>query len=258
MPRQARFIVPEIALHVIQRGHNRNACFRDDTDRMVYLATVVDLLRNDGCALHAYCLMTNHVHMLLTPSSAHACAALMRNLGQRYAQYFNRRYDRTGGLWEGRYRSCLVDSANYVLACYRYIERNPVRAGMVASPAVFRWSSYQGNAGSAFNRLLTPHIEYLALGNEQSTRWSAYQQMLDVADDPDFLAAIRDATNGGLALVDKALKVKLETETGRCLEHKKPGPAAASSVGVRICSRRSLASDSSGSVPELDRAPSPN
>jgi putative transposase len=227
MPRQARFIVPDIALHVIQRGHNRNACFRDDTDRMVYLATVADLLRNSACALHAYCLMTNHVHMLLTPATPHACATLMRNLGQRYAQYFNRRYDRTGGLWEGRYRSCLVDSANYVLACYRYVERNPVRAGMVSSAAAYRWSSYQGNAGNALNRLLTPHAEYLALGNDERTRCGAYQQMLQVADEPGFLAAIRDATNGSLALVDDALKAKPQTDTGRRLEHKKPGPAPA-------------------------------
>ncbi|HYL24912.1 MAG TPA: transposase [Burkholderiales bacterium] len=227
MPRQARFIVPDIALHVIQRGHNRNACFRDDTDRMVYLATVAELLRGNACALHAYCLMTNHIHMLLTPATPNACATLMRNLGQRYAQYFNRRYDRTGALWEGRYRSCLIDSANYILACYRYVERNPVRADMVSSAAAYRWSSYQGNTGRALNRLLTPHVEYLALGNDESTRWSAYQQMLDVADEPGFLTAIRDATNGGLALVDDALKAKLQTDTGRRLEHKKPGPAPA-------------------------------
>ena len=228
MPRQARFIVPDIALNVIQRGHNRNACFRDDTDRMVYLATVADLLRNNAVALHAYCLMTNHVHMLFTPGTEGACATLMRNLGQRYAQYFNRRYDRTGGLWEGRYRSCLVDSANYVLACYRYVERNPVRAGMIPSARSYRWSSYQGNAGAASNPLLTPHVEYLALANDENARWRAYQQMLDVADEADFLTAIRDATNGGLALVDDKLKAKLQTDTGRRLEHKKPGPAPAS------------------------------
>jgi putative transposase len=109
MPRQARFIVPDIALHVIQRGHNRNACFSHDTDRLVYLSNLSELLRKTECALHAYCLMTNHIHLLLTPPSAEACARLMRNLGQRYAQYFNRRCERTGALWEGRYRSCLVD-----------------------------------------------------------------------------------------------------------------------------------------------------
>jgi len=198
---------------------------------MVYLSTVADLLRNNAVALHGYCLMTNHIHMLLTPATPEACATLMRNLGQRYAQYFNRRYTRTGGLWEGRYRSCLVDSPNYVLACYRYVERNPVRAGMVASPGAHRWSSYQGNAGAASNRLLTPHVEYLSLGDDECTRWAAYQEMLDASDDANFLTAIRDATNGGLALVDEALKAKIETDTGRRLEHKKPGPAPAKPPG---------------------------
>src|SRR5438067_1704500 len=177
MPRQARFIVPDIALHVIQRGHNRNACFRDDTDRMVYLATVTELLRSNACALHAYCLMTNHVHMLLTPATPNACATLMRNLGQRYAQYFNRRYDRTGSLWEGRYRSCLVDSADYVLACYRYIERNPVRAAMVSSPGAHRRPSLEGNSGRGANKLLTPHVEYAAPAADAGSRQRADEQM---------------------------------------------------------------------------------
>ena len=228
MPRQARFIVPDLALHVIQRGHNRNACFLHDTDRLVYLSSLAEMLRKTGCALHAYCLMTNHIHMLLTPPNGDACATLMRNLGQRYAQYFNRRYERTGALWEGRYRSCLVDSAAYVLACYRYIERNPVRAAMVSSLAEYRWSSLAGNCGRALNKLLTPHAEYTALGMDDGVRNRAYAQMVGEADDPEFLTAIRDATNGGLALVNAALKSKLEAQSGRRLEHKKPGPAAAS------------------------------
>ena len=128
MPRLARLVVPDVALHVIQRGHDRKPCFRHDTDHLVYLSNLAELSRRTRCAVHAYCLMTNHVHLLLTPSDERACATLMRNLGQRYVQYFNRRYERSGTLWEGRYRSCLVESAAYVLACYRYIERNPVRA----------------------------------------------------------------------------------------------------------------------------------
>lgn len=227
MPRQARFIVPDIAFHVVQRGHNRNACFRHETDYLVYLANLRDLLARAACALHAYCLMTNHVHLLLTPSSAHGCATLMRNLGQRYAQYFNRRYKRSGSLWEGRYRSCLVDSAPYVLACYRYIERNPVRAEMVPSVASYRWSSFQGNAGGALNKLLTPHAEYVALATGDEARYCAYRELLDAADDPGFLAAIREATEGGLALVSERLRVQLEAQTGRRLEHKKPGPVPA-------------------------------
>jgi putative transposase len=227
MPRQARFVVPDIALHVIQRGHNRTATFREDTDYMVYLATLAELLKNGACTLHAYCLMTNHVHLLLTPANVNACATLMRNLGQRYAQYFNRRYARSGGLWEGRFRSCLVDSAAYVVACHRYIERNPVRAAMVEAVASYRWSSYRGNVGHALNKLLTPHVEYLALGMDSNARHRAYQQMVAEGDEPGFLAAIREATNGGLSLVDPVLKSKLEANTGRRLEHKKPGPKPA-------------------------------
>src|SRR5205085_1078549 len=215
MPRQARFIVPDMSLHVIQRGHNRNACFSHDTDRMVYLGNLAELLRKTGCALHAYCLMSNHIHMLLTPSNAHACATMMRNLGQRYAQYFNRRYERSGALWQGRYRSCLVASSAYVLACYRYIERNPVRAAMVSTPAGYRWSSFDGNCGRALNRLLTPHVEYLALAADEGSRQRAYWRMLDQPDEPGLLAAIRDATNGGVALVSTALKAKLDRKSTR-------------------------------------------
>ena len=137
MPRQARLVLPDVALHVIQRGHNRQACFRQETDYLVYLTLLHDLSTKRRCAMHAYCLMTNHVHLLLTPGDAQACATLMRDLGQGFVQYFNRRYERSGTLWEGRFRSCLVESARYVLACYRYIELNPVRAGMVADASSY-------------------------------------------------------------------------------------------------------------------------
>ena len=133
MPRLARFILPGVAVHIVQRGNNRAACFRRDGDYTLYLLHLRELAAALDCAVHAYCLMTNHVHMLITPPSAQACMALMRNLGQRYVQHFNRVYERTGTLWEGRYRSCVVQSAQYVLACYRYIEHNPVRARMAAS-----------------------------------------------------------------------------------------------------------------------------
>src|SRR5687768_17352940 len=159
MPRGARVIVPEVAVHIVQRGHDRRDCFREDTDYLVYLSNLRELSAKAGCAVHAYCLMTNHVHLLLTPSAADACAILMRNLGQRYVQYFNRRYERSGTLWEGRPRSCLVESARYVIACHRYIELNPVRAGMEQSAPAYRWSSHNGNAGQVDNKLLSPHPE---------------------------------------------------------------------------------------------------
>jgi putative transposase len=206
MPRGPRLIVPDIAVHIVQRGHDRRDCFRHDTDYLVYLANLKELAGGVGCAVHAYCLMTNHIHMLVTPESTDSCARLMRNLGQRYVQYFNRRYERRGTLWEGRFWSCLVDSASYVAGCYRYIERNPVRAGMVGSPAAYRWSSYPGNAGLASNQLLVPHPEYLALSADDGSRQRAYREMVAQEDDPVFLAAIREATSGGFGMVSEALK----------------------------------------------------
>ena len=226
MPRQARLIVPDIGVHIVQRGHDRADCFRHESDYLVYLSSLRDLLPRSGCALHAYCLMTNHVHLLLTPSKPEGCALLMRNLGQRYVQYFNRRYQRSGTLWDGRFRSCLVDSGRYMLACYRYVERNPVRAGMVRSPDAYPWSSHAGNVGHLANSLLKPHDEYLALSGNVSLRHSAYRQLFDTKDEPDFLAAIRDATNGGFALVGEALKSRLSPKAQQRIARRHPGPSA--------------------------------
>ena len=191
---------------------------------MVYLTLLRDSLKTSGCTLHAYCLMTNHVHLLLTPPDAKACAALTRHLGQRYVQYFNRRYERSGTLWEGRPHSCLVDSARYVLACYRYIERNPVRAGMVPAAAMYEWSSHNANAGRVSDPALSPHIEYLALSSEPPARCAAYEQLFQADDDPQLLAEIRDATNGGYPLLGEQLKASLAIPKCR-LQRRKPGPA---------------------------------
>src|SRR5207244_9793676 len=145
-------------------------------------------------------LMTNHVHLLLTPTDASGAANLMYRIGQRYVPYFNRRYVRTGTLWEGRFKSCLVDSARYVLGCYRYIECNPIEAGMVAAPASYPWSSYRGNAGIAENKLLRPHPEYEALGCDSASRHAAYRCLFESAIDANLLKAIRAATLGGYPL----------------------------------------------------------
>jgi putative transposase len=156
MPRQSRLIVPQVAVHIIQRGNNRNACFRGESDYLVYLLHLRDLSATLDCSVHAYCLMTNHVHLLVTPASREACISLMRNLGQRYVQYFNRRHLRTGTPWEGRFRSCVAESARYVLACYRYIELNPVRAGIVSRPTDYAWSSHAVNIGMRSDTLTSP------------------------------------------------------------------------------------------------------
>jgi putative transposase len=223
MPRQIRLILPEVAVHVIQRGNNRGACFRETSDYLVYLVCLRDLSIKLGCKVHAYCLMTNHVHLLLTPPSAGACTSLMRDLGQRYVQYFNRRHARTGTLWEGRFRSCVAESARYVLACHRYIELNPVRAGMVSSPADYAWSSYTANAGMCAGTLLSSHAESIALGKDSSSRHSAYRRLFEEEMEPSALAEIRAATNGGYPLVSDSLKAAISAATTRKLERGRAG-----------------------------------
>lgn len=223
MARPERLVVPDVAMHVRQRGVNREDCFREDADRLVFLSCLRDLAVATGCAIHAYCLMTNHVHLMLTPRDEASCATLMRDLGRHYVPYFNRRHRRTGTLWEGRYRSCLVDSAHYVLGCYRYIERNPTEAGMVASPEQYPWSSYAGNAGLRDDKLLTPHPEYAALAEVPERRHSAYQRLFQVPIEPDLVKALREATFGGYALVGADLKARLQA-AGQRTARVKPGP----------------------------------
>lgn len=169
-------------------------CFRVEADYSVYLALLQQLSARHACSVHAYCLMTNHIHLLLTPPSSAACTALMHGVAQRYAQYFNRRHERTGTLWEGRFRSCLVQSSSYVLACYRYIEMNPVRAGIVAHPSAYPWSSHAANSGARGDPLVKEHSEFAALGAAQ------YARLMTDALPPEFVRQIRDATNGGYPL----------------------------------------------------------
>jgi putative transposase len=231
MARQTRLTIPVVALHIVQRGNNRAPCFRVESDFLLYLAHLRDLTQKLECAVHAYCLMSNHVHLLLTPGSHGACSDLMKNLGQRYAQYFNSRYGRTGTLWEGRFRSCVAESAHYVLACYRYIELNPVRAGMVSHPSAWLWSSFAVNSGIRTDPLVSPHSEYTALGNDEQARNSNYQNLFAGEFDPSLLAAIRDATSGGYPLATDSFKDNLVQVARRKLQ---PGRAGrpAKKIGV--------------------------
>ena len=160
MPRTARLVVPGLALHVRQRGHNRERCFFDDGDYALYLGLLGYFAREHVCAVHAYCLMTNHVHLLVTPESAQGCARMMKFLAQCYTQHVNRARHRTGSLWDSRFRSCLVTSERYALACYRYVELNPVNARMVEHPRDYRWSSYRANAEGEPDPLVRPHSAY--------------------------------------------------------------------------------------------------
>jgi putative transposase len=176
--------------------------------------------------------MTNHVHLLMTPSAAGACTGLMRDLGQRYVQYFNREHERTGTLWEGRFRSCLAESPRYVVACHRYIELNPVRAGMVDHPAGYLWSSYAVNSGMRSDPLLSPHPDVETLGNDAASRYVAYRQLFDERLDPVFVQNIRDATNAGYPLASDAFKANVLEPLGWKMEPGKPGPRVLSPVAV--------------------------
>jgi putative transposase len=215
MPRRARLTLPNVPLHIIQRGNNRQACFFADEDARFYLDWLREHAGKTGCRIHAYVLMTNHVHLLLSASTPDGAGALMKALGQRYVQYINRTYRRSGTLWEGRFRSCLTQEESYLLACQRYIELNPVRAGMVDHPAEFRWSSYQANAQGEPDAVIEPHPLYLALGTTAATRQAAYRELFRYELDPGAVDAIRQATNGNYALGDERFGAEIAAMLGR-------------------------------------------
>src|SRR5207248_4981146 len=169
----------------------------DDDDYVAYLDYLCTFARRFGCSIHAYCLMTNHVHLLMTPYSEKACTQVMRYTGQYYVQRINKRFGRTGTLWEGRFHSCLVASERYALACYRYIELNPVEAKMVAHAHEYRWSSYKANARGASGDFVSPHPAYEALGTSAVMRGSAYSALFTVPLERSLVADIRKATRGG-------------------------------------------------------------
>lgn len=215
MPRRARLSIPGIPWHVIQRGNNRSICFHAEEDYQFYLHYLQEFAVKFGCAIHAYVLMTNHVHLLLTPQKSDSASLLMKHLGQRYVQYINRTYRRSGTLWEGRFRSCLTQSEDYVLACYRYIELNPVRAGMVDQPRDYRWTSYHTNALGKANQLVVPHEEYLRLGRDEKVRLEAYRALFKAHLDKEIIGQIRDATNGNFALGSERFQKQIEAALGR-------------------------------------------
>jgi len=167
--------------------------------------------------------MTNHVHLLLTPEEKDSVALLMKNLGQRYVQYINRAYRRSGTLWEGRFRSCLTQSEEYVLACYRYIELNPVRADMVVHPREYRWSSYCANAEGRKNKLLTPHEQYLKIDREELARRKSYRVLFKGHVDVNIDNKIREATNGNVVLGDDRFQAEIARTLGRCVTKGKAG-----------------------------------
>lgn len=175
MARQPRLDIPGVPRHIVQRGNDRQACFDAPIDYGQYLQELRESAAKQGCAVHAYVLMTNHVNLLATPAEPGAISRMMQAVGRRFVGRFNVRYRRTGTLWEGRFKAALVDTARYLLTCYRYIEFNPVRAARVARPSDYPWTSYDANALGQSNPLLTPHKAYQALGEGDTARQIAYR-----------------------------------------------------------------------------------
>ncbi|KJB91109.1 transposase [Skermanella aerolata] len=231
MPRRPRLSLAAMPFHLIQRGNNRGACFFAESDYTFYLNELKAACQAHRASLHAYCLMTNHVHLLLTPAEADGPSLVMKRLGQRYVQYVNRTHGRSGTLWEGRFRSCPVGEEAYLFACARYIESNPVRANMVAQPADYRWSSYRANALGQPDPSVTPHELYEALGSTPEARLSAYRELFRQYPDQSQIEEIRSATNGGFALGSETFQQHIANLTGRRTWRGHPGRPASREVG---------------------------
>ncbi len=223
MPRRPRVIMAGVPVQLIQRGNNRQACFYADEDYQFYLDWLKEYAFDTGCAVHAYVLMTNHVHLLLTPSKDSSPGALMKRLGQRYVQYINRTYQRSGTLWEGRFRSCIAQQQNYLLICQRYIELNPVRAGIVNHPGEYRWSSYRANAQEEKDKLLSQHPLYMSLGQTSEARQEAYRELFRYELDPGVIDEIRHAVNGNYVLGNERFKEEISKALGRRVTPGKSG-----------------------------------
>jgi len=215
MPRRPRINLADHPQHVVQRGHNREACFFADEDYLFYLHWLREGAKKYYCDIHAYALMTNHVHLLLTPHCPDAISRLMQSLGRRYAQYVNRVYRRSGSVWEGRFKASLIQVEEYLLTCYRYIELNPVRADMVRDPGEYRWSSYRWHGLGVSNELITDHPLYTGLDAEETERRAAYRALFRAHLDNEALDEIRKASNRGLPLGSDCFREQVEAALGR-------------------------------------------
>jgi putative transposase len=223
MPGLPRFQLPGVPQHIILRGNNREACFFEQADYTFYLESLREAADRYGCRIHAYVLMTNHIHLLMTPCFEDAVSSMMQSAGCRYVKYVNRHHDRTGSLWEGRYKASLVESKDYLLACYRYIELNPVRAMMVSHPGEYPWSSYHVNALGESSGLVSAHEEYLRLGINREQRMMAYRELLEQPLEQVVTDEIRTAVNQQLVTGRNAFKHDIAIASGRRTDHAKPG-----------------------------------
>ena len=214
MPRRRRFCPAGFPIHVIQRGINREICFTSDADMAAYAHWLAEGVQKFEVHLHGWIFMTNHVHLLLTPQNDKAVSKLMQFLGRLYVRHFNYNYARSGSLFEDRFKSSVVQDDIYLLTCLRYIELNPVRAGMVTDPGDYRWSSYSSNGFGNSISMLTPHRLYLSLGETESARLINYRKLIGESLGADVIAKIRHCANKGLILGTEKFRQQFEEITG--------------------------------------------
>jgi putative transposase len=195
MPRRPRCDVLGQPQHVIQRGNNKTDMFTRAEEYHVFVEWLSTAINRYECRVHAYVLMTNHVHLIISPFQAGGIGRVMQSVGRRYVRYFNTVHGRTGSLWEGRYRATPIDSERYLMTCHRYIELNPVRAGLSSSPSGYKWSSHSANAFGIADRLISPHQLYLALGSNPEARRAAYRSLFRGAIEPSTLEYIRHSVH---------------------------------------------------------------
>ena len=218
MARLPRYVLPGQPQHIIQRGNNRQVIFASDADFQFFRDAMVSASDQHGLAIHAYVWMGNHIHLLATPAHEQSISRVFQSVGRKYVQYFNATYKRTGTLWEGRYRATVVDSEHYLLTVMRYIELNPVRAGLAAHPRDYPWSSYARNAQAATGAnsdWIKPHRQYLRIARSATARMSGYRALFKGAISTSELTQIRDCTHTGWALGGDKFKQEIETRTQR-------------------------------------------
>jgi putative transposase len=215
MARLPRFVLPGYPQHVIQRGNNHQRILFEEEDYWFLWEKIGAAANKFECALHAYVLMPDHFHLLLTSQLENGVGKLMQYVGRYYVQHFNARYDRTGTLWEGRYRATLLDPKQYLLPVSHYVESNPVRAALVAHPGDYGWSSYGANARGDVDPLVTTHPEYERLGRSAKARRAAYAAQAEEHLDEQMLTRIRDTTNKAWVLGDEAFCQEIETILNR-------------------------------------------
>ncbi len=210
MPRKPRFYLPDVPAHIVQRGHSREPVFFEDADYLAYLEWLKEAAERYDCTIHAYVLMTNHIHILATPARRDSISLMMQYVGRCYVPYINHTYGTSGTLWEGRYKANLIQDAEYLLGCMRYIELNPVRANMVKSPGAYRWSSYRTNRQGRPDALIQAHPQYLALGRTRQQRQEVYKDLFKAHVDVKELDHIRAAWQTGTPLGNDHFRKKVE------------------------------------------------